>query len=338
MKGLLLVLLFTWGTAQAQYSDRNGLNYQKADSVAALYKGESLENVPLLVYNLTSPFENKLEQFRAIYTWICTNLENDYYLYQINKKKREKLHQNPPAWEAWNASFQARVFKKLRAEKKTVCSGYAYLLREMAALVDIPCRIIHGYGRTIGANVGTPAVPNHSWNAVQLDGNFYLCDATWSSGSINPKERSFIPDYNDAYFLADPELFVKSHYPLDTSWILLDLKPSLDDFLHGPIVYKHAFTHRIIPQQAQGLNLEATKGEQFTLLWKAPETLNTQDLAYELRAGNKHYTFPLDMQALDPGLWQVQLEWPSLGKYDLHFKMGEDYLMTYVVRVSKPKK
>ena len=32
------------------------------------------------------------------------------------------------------------------------------------------------------ANVGGTGVANHSWNAVQLNSNWYLCDATWSSG------------------------------------------------------------------------------------------------------------------------------------------------------------
>ena len=58
----------------------------------------------------------------------------------------------------------------------------------MAGFANIECVIIDGYGKTAQNPIDTHSTPNHSWNAVKLNGDWFLCDATWSAGQIQVTE------------------------------------------------------------------------------------------------------------------------------------------------------
>src|SRR5690606_12898203 len=125
--------------------------------------------------------------------------------------------------------------------KKTMCTGYAYLIKEMCFLANIESKIIDGYGRTTASNVDSLETINHSWNAVKLNNKWYLCDATWSSGyTLN--NYLFIKDYNDGYFLTDPILFATNHYPIDKKWFL-NITLEQSEFESPPLVYGELFKH-----------------------------------------------------------------------------------------------
>lgn len=148
---LLFAGLFISLISSAQQTDFTSDVYSgdlhRADSIANIYKGEDLYNLPLLVYKLTNTLESDVEKFRSIYTWVCSNIENEFWYYQKNKKKRKRYRNDSLALEEWNSYLLPLVFKKLREEKATLCSGYAYLVKEMAGFADIECEIIDGYGR-----------------------------------------------------------------------------------------------------------------------------------------------------------------------------------------------
>ncbi len=334
---LLGCLLITSVKVQAQKVDFTQVDFGRADSLAALYKGTGLEKLPELAYKLTAPLSTEVEKFRAIYIWVCTNLENDYWYYLKNKKKREKLQGDAQALTEWNQSFQSQVFKKLLKEQKTICTGYAYLVRELSSLANINCKIIDGYGRAVNANIGAPGVPNHSWNAVQLHGRWYLCDATWSSGVFDLRENRFIPNYHDGYFLAAPDLFIKSHYPLDTTWILMADKPELKEFLNAPLVYRYAFDYHIIPLEPQLMNLQVYQNEPVTFLCKAPDTLALQNINLELVSGSHSRTVNPEISRDQEGLLAISYPFQRQGEYDVHIKVKEYYVITYTVKVKRNK-
>ena len=334
-RALCFLWLVTLGMLHAQQTDFDQADFQRADSVAALYQGEDLKNLPLLSYKLSSPLTSQVEQFRAIYTWVSTNIESDHNYYLKNKKKRKQLQNDSLGLSNWNKQFRIKVFDRLLNEQRTVCTGYAYLVRELAALAGINCKIIDGYGRTVTANIGESSVPNHSWNAVQLNGKWYLCDATFSSGSYHYSENMFIPDYQDGYFLAEPELFAKSHYPLDTAWILMDEKPDFKSFLEAPLIYKYAFKHQLIPVEPQAMNLELAKHEQLRFLFKAPESLNTDALKLVFVSGTQISTFKPDVGRTQEGLLEISYRLGRTGKFDVHLQFGEEDIVSYVLRVKR---
>lgn len=332
---LLVCLCLLNGMVQAQSTGFGKVDFRKADSIAALYKGESLKNLAVLAHQLTAPFTSQVQKFRAIYTWVSTNITNDYWAYAKNKRKREKLRDDSLALARWNRSFRTKVFKKLLKRKTTVCTGYAYLIKEMAAMADINCKIINGHGRSVNANIGKAGVPNHSWNAVQLGGKWYLCDATWSSGEFYLQQNSFVPDYNDGYFLADPALFVKNHYPLDTNWLLMSHKPTFTDFLNAPLVYKHAFSYHITPVKPRAMHSQIVKNKSITFLLKAPKTIKTDEISLELIKNENSRKVKPEITRTKEGLLELKYQFKSPGYYDVHLKVAKDYIATYTIKVKR---
>ncbi len=321
---------YTW----AQRDDFKNIDFQAADSIASHYTGYDLTNLPELSYKLSGPLTTDVEKFRAIYTWVSSNITNDVGDYQVNKKKREKFHDRPEALREWNDEFRKRIFDKLRREKKTVCTGYAWLIAELSGMADINVKIIDGYGRTAAVHPGDRPIPNHSWNAVELDNQWYLCDATWSSGGISLKQNTFIADYNDGYFLADPDLFVLNHYPLDTAWLLTDQKISLEDFINGPLVYKHAFTHRIRPVQPSEMNIRLVKNESVEFVFEMGQEEVVDKISIETSRGSYVKTLnpPLERAGR---FYSFSFQPDMKGRFDLHVKVGDEYVISYSVDVRR---
>jgi len=214
---ILILFTFVW-QVEAQRSDFKNISFKKADNVAMSLKGKDLNNLPLLAHLLTHKLETDVERFRAIYFWVCHNIENDYDLMLKSKRKRRKFKNDVKQLENWNKTFRKDVFKELLNNKKTLCSGYAYLVKVLANYAGLESKIINGYGKT-SASFKSIKTPNHAWNAIKLNNKWYLCDATWASGFIN-EAFLFTFNYNDAFFLMEPQKFAESHKPFDANWLL----------------------------------------------------------------------------------------------------------------------
>lgn len=221
MNKFLLLLLFTFvGQIQAQRSDFKTLSFDTADRIAMSLKGKKLDNLPLLAQKLTRNLNTDAEKFRAIYFWVTHNIKNDYDLMLENGRKRRKFKSDTTQLNRWHMAFKKKVFLKLLKRKSTLCSGYAYLVKELSTLAGLECDIVNGYGKT-SASFKRIKTPNHAWNVIKLDGKWYVSDATWSSGFID-ETYLFTFKYNDAYFLMHPEKFAESHRPIDPKWLLLE--------------------------------------------------------------------------------------------------------------------
>jgi hypothetical protein len=120
----------------------------------------------------------------------------------------------------------------------TQCSGYSRLFKELLKIFNIKSILVHGCGRTYSLNP-KPKIENHEWNAIKLNGEYYLCEVTWGSGKV--ENNKFIPSYNTFYFCCPPEQFIHTHLPskdLD-KWQLLPKKITQSDF--DNILYKDKF-------------------------------------------------------------------------------------------------
>lgn len=320
----------------SQVSEFNDIDFRKADSTADHYHGESLTNLPLLSYKLTNGLNTEVEKFRALYVWVCKDIKNDYSFFMENKRQREYHQRDSIKLYEWNKSFLPRVMTKLQNEKQTVCTGYAYLLRELSRLAGIECIIVDGYARTASANVDRLGIPNHSWNAVKLNNKWYLCDPTWSSGTIysHGDVSIFVHEYNDGYFLTQPDFFFKNHFPIDHNWTLLD-STSVETFLNGPIVYNNAFKYGLNPITPLTLNLNVLKNDTLTLSFESLGIVDPDKIYFELRSGSKKLIIETHNTLNSNGQLEIQGIMFKRGYYDLHLKIGEEALLTYTVMVTK---
>lgn len=325
--------------AFAQKSDFPNVDFSKADSIAFSHNGASLRNMPVLVHLLTKDLSTQVEQFRAIHTWVCFNIKSDHYFSESTLKKRRKLVNNKAAFSKWNTKVQHKVFKRMVRDKKTICSGYAYIIKALTNLADIDCEIVDGYGRNARANVGKVDFPNHSWNVVKLNGKWYFADATQASGYFNLDENMFVQDYNDGYFLAHPKLFAKNHYPIDERWLLLDNEQmSLINFVNAPIIYTDMYYYGIVPKMPNKLVSTCKIGETIVFQFDVLNDNHLQNVSLVLSNGFKFKNIKPTKRNYKNGVLELNYKFETAGQYDVHAKVGEDIIASFTIKIIKPSK
>ena len=83
--------------------------------------------------------------------------------------------------------------------------------------MNIPTYVVNGLAK------GNSQGQAHSWTALKLENEWFLCDPTWDAG---------INNYHK-YFLLTATDFIDSHWPFDPLWQLLPQPISLRDFERG---------------------------------------------------------------------------------------------------------
>jgi hypothetical protein len=170
----------------------------------------------------------------------------------INKKasSNKQAVRGVYVWLTNNITYDVKSFMKGRAvesepsavlnNKIAVCHGYSRLFKALCDEMGIQSEIIPGYSRGYG-NENRKRFQNtdHAWNAVKLEGKWYLLDATWGAGGIN-STGNFEKKFNEDYFLSVPETFVHRHLPLLPMWQLLNCPVKLAEFEKGIPAVKQA--------------------------------------------------------------------------------------------------
>ncbi|MFY0603478.1 MAG: hypothetical protein JXQ93_05980 [Flavobacteriaceae bacterium] len=332
---IFVLILFAFFTVniQSQISDFKDINFVKADNVAKLNEGENLYNLPLLTHKLIYKLNTDVEKFRAIYTWICNNIKGDYNMHTKVSRQRKKLKNDSISFLRWNQLYKKKVFKTLLRNKKTMCTGYAYLIKEMAKIANIECKIVDGYARTVTSNINSLEMANHSWNAVKLNNKWYLCDATWSSGYMN-ENSMFIKEFNDGYFLTEPNLFIKNHYPLDKKWILNTSETS-ESFINSPLVYSEIFKYKIIPTLPSKMSFDIKKNKEVDFIFKALTNNTIHKISLVSFFNTEEKTYKIYNIKKENGLLSFKCRFTKKGLYDIHLKIGNDIVATYTIKVTK---
>lgn len=335
MKILSIIFLVLTTYSYSQISDFNAINFKKADNIAKLNYGNSLENLPVLAYNLTSKLNTDVEKFRAIYFWVSNNITIDANLSDKVLSKRKRFKNDSLNFLKWNDIFQKTIFKKLLKHKRTMCTGYAYLIKELCFFANIQCKIINGYARTASTNTKKLELANHSWNAVKLNNKWYLSDATWSSGYVD--NGKFIKNYNNGYFLTDPVLFSKNHYPLKKKW-LLDTKLISSSFKVIPIVYSETFKHKVIPVFPEKMYINVYKNDAIKFSLKTLKPINDKKISLIQFIGDKESYFNINNLRIIDNKISFTTTLKHKGFYDIHLKIDNDIVASYTFKVSKQTK
>lgn len=134
---------------------------------------------------------------------------------------------------------------------KAICAGYARLYKEFASHLGLNVLCVHCYAKGFGYQPGKKLTKtNHEYNLVKIEEKWYAIDATWGAGHI--KGKSYVKEFNEFYFLTNPEFLIKSHFPEEEKWQLTNKKYTLADFERWPLVYgyfyKYGFT-KFFPEE-----------------------------------------------------------------------------------------
>ncbi len=335
MKTMLSIALFILAfQSRAQLSDFDSVNFNKADRIALECKKDELDNLPQLAYQLTSQLHTDVEKFRAIYRWVCGNIANDYRLYEKNMRKRQRFKDDSLKLNAWNVQFRKLSFKTMLEDKKAICTGYAYLVKELANLASIDCEVVNGYAKTSTIDVDKINMPNHSWNTVKLNGKWYLCDPTWASGTPNADTFQFEFNYNDGYFLTHPKLFSVNHYPVDTKWLLIEEDgPSFESFLESPIIYGKAYTNLSTYNEPKKMHNTIQRHEKVTFKCNLLKPVRSEDIMLLVDNGSTSQKIHPEKTTIDDTSLTIEYTFDRTGFYDVHLLIGLDLISTYTFRV-----
>lgn len=118
---------------------------------------ETLEMATAILGSIIKDDMSDFEKEKAVYDWMTHNLQNDSGILPVVPTSKEDSD-NPYG-----------VLKYHNA----VCVGYATTFRMFMQMMDIPCMVIHNYSLM------------HSWNLVQLDGDWYHTDIYSDAGRGN---------------------------------------------------------------------------------------------------------------------------------------------------------
>jgi len=335
MKTVLYIFLFILfnNYVYAQISDFKSVDFTRADNIAKLNGGASLDNLPILAYQLTNALPSEVEKFRAIYMWVCQNIKGDKAQFNKVAKNRKKFQHDSISFLKWNQKYKRVAFKKLLKRKKTMCTGYAYLIKELCYLANIKCVIVDGYGRSVDANIKKLEMANHSWNAVQLNSKWYLSDATWSSGYLD-EYNTFVTTYNNGYFLTDPVLFGKNHFPLKQKWALTE-NLTATDFVTAPLVYGETFENNITPILPQNMDISINKGDEITFSFKSATDVIDKNISLVHYVGSKERKMKIFNTAHMDDVISFKHTFKNKGIYDTHLKINGDIIATYTIEVTK---
>lgn len=329
--GLMLVSV----SLHAQLADFRHVRFDRADSVADANFDESLYNLPELSRKLTQSLKTEEEKFRSIFKWVCGNIAFDFELFRLNRDKRNK-YDSREALTDWNKKALPMVYRNLIEHKRTLCTGYAWLVQELARHAGIACVIVDGYGRNASINIRKADKANHSWNAVKLNGKWYLCDPTWASG-VHDREGEFIRKYDDAYFLTNPSVFIRNHYPLDPRWTLLEtegsksITPTLEEFLNAPLIYSNAYKHGITRLYPATFDIVTEKNEPVNFRFESNASIQCVEL---LVSKDQHSnSYEPEYRKDSEGLYSFNHTFSEKGRHILHVRLNDSYSFTYTVIV-----
>ena len=143
-----------------------------------------------------------IEAAYMVYKWEYENLQYDCYHYNHDRDLIDFTE---------DGTYKSGV---------GVCNGFAYLYARLCNAMGVEAYRVVGYSKAGDFVKGvTPTSSDHAWNVIQIDGNYYLLDATWGIGSCNGD--AYVPKLRDSYFCTKPEAFIRTHLPVEKKYQLV---------------------------------------------------------------------------------------------------------------------
>ncbi len=131
--------------------------------------------------------------------------------------------------------------------RSAVCDGYAGLFSAVGRRLGLQVAIIPGLAKGVTADdTWATLTENHAWNAVQIEGQWLLLDATWGAGYLNERGQ-YEHQFRPFYFRTPPEDLIWTHFPSEQRWQLLPHPMARSVFLARPRLYPAAFALNVRP-------------------------------------------------------------------------------------------
>ena len=147
-------------------------SYEEIDRHALNAPASAEASVESLAAYLIEPAKNDREKARAIFRWITENIDYNVEVF-------------------FKGGTGATNSEDVLKSRKSVCYGYSDIFLSLAKEAGLEAVRISGYGKGYGyvpgKNFSGPA--NHAWNAVKINGSWYLMDSTWGAGYVSGDKK-----------------------------------------------------------------------------------------------------------------------------------------------------
>lgn len=198
-------------------ADATAGRFAAADALADSAPASVERSVPALAGYLARAGGDDLTRARVLYRWLTGHITYDV----------EGLRSGRPGDPSPEAVLQ---------RGKSVCEGFARLAEALGNAMGLEVQVVtgwsKGYGYAPGQKFDGPT--NHAWDAVRIAGRWRLMDPTWGAGYLD-ESLKFVRQFQEHYFLTDPQQFVFDHLPENPRWQLLE--PPLTAAEYADLVY-----------------------------------------------------------------------------------------------------
>ncbi|MDD1723367.1 MAG: hypothetical protein LUQ15_07925, partial [Methanothrix sp.] len=237
-------------TALEDYDALQNYSYDEIDAHALAAPASAEMSVSSLAAYLIEPAANDREKARAIFRWICENIDYDLGSYFTGRL---------------GSTNSTDVLKS----RSSVCSGYSDLFSALAGEAGLETVEIRGYGKGYSYRPGQrfSGPYNHAWNAVKINGSWYLMDPTWGAGYLG-RDGKYHRWFDDHYFMTSSDEFIFDHLPEQERWQLLPEPLSKAEFEDLVYVESDFFNLGLGVMERNG---SIASGEEVNLSVYAPE-------------------------------------------------------------------
>jgi len=254
---VLFFVLFLW--ASTLFSQ----NYERVDSRVKSYP--RFHSVTDLGYRIMNDFPDETHRVRAAFIWLTHNIA---YGKPGNLARKHYRKIKYSSIEERDEQIYDFVYSKIDISFKArtgVCIDYSLMLNALLEQFKLPSKVISGIAKTDVKDIGGENLfKKHSWNAVRIEGEWKLMDATWAAGYVEKRSRKFVRSYLDHYFFTAPSAFVLSHFPSKQEWQLTDVPVNMASFLGSPIFMPDYFKKGIVlSPKTKGTLITKAQGTNF---------------------------------------------------------------------------
>ena len=285
MKQLISILIFLTLSFYSLESEDNSysliMKNVRIDKVKQVYlklPNRSSVNILKMCNLMIKEIEdNSLNDYEAtylVYYWIGQNIEVDC----TNSNVRYESPVN-----TFNTGKSSYV-------------GISTLFATMVSNLGHQSNIIEGTLKRIENNDKGEVVAEtaHIWDYVLIDNKHYLFDPTLGAGSCDNKFRKF---FSDVFFGTDPKIFVRTHFPDNSKWQLLDVTVSKQEFESWAYINKFFYLYGYKTVTPDTDNLEIKDNLVITLTFDKSRNLDVScdQVVYNEKYKHTEHTYYCQM-------------------------------------------
>ncbi|XP_062569773.1 hillarin-like [Saccostrea cucullata] len=236
-----------------------------------------------LVQQLTENLVTDLEKARAIYRWVTVK--------DLNVMEFE---------ESIETDTPMGLLRGIKYGTET----YHVLFMRLCSYAGLHCEEIKGHSKSVGYEPGMKIKPDqfqNTWNAVLIDGDWRLVQCNWGARHLvlnkdkkskdkpKPKSKDQIRyQYDEHYFLTDPDEFIQEFWAADQKWQLLESPITLEEFEALPFVRSIFFHYGMRFEKSLTAVLETSEKGGTEVKIKIPEEFeNDLVFYYQMRYADK---------------------------------------------------